>query len=98
MRENPLNPLKLLLSEIPIQQAFEGFAVPRFVAGHFMHGVMDGVQAEFLGFLGQVGLSLGGAVFGFHADAQVFLGAGRIQKTAGEIKYSISVQLLQVTL
>ena len=47
-----------------------------FVAGHFVHGVVDGVQAEFLGLLGQVGLALGGAVLGFHADAQVFLGAG----------------------
>ena len=50
--------------------------MPRFIAGHFMHGVMDGVQAELLGFLGQVGLALGGAVLGFHADAQVFLRAG----------------------
>ena len=50
--------------------------MPRFVAGHFMHGVMNSVQAELLGFLGQVGLALGGAVFGFHADAEVFLGAG----------------------
>ena len=41
-----------------------------------MDCVMDGVQTEFLGFLCQVGLALGGAVFGFHADAEVFLGVG----------------------
>ena len=44
------------LPEIPLQQSLEGLAVPRLVPGHFMHGVMDGVQAEFLGFLGQIGL------------------------------------------
>ena len=32
------------------------------VAGHFMHGVMDGVQVQRLGALGQVGLAGGGAV------------------------------------
>ena len=64
------------LLEVPFQQALEGFAVAGFVAGHFMDRVMDGVQAELLGLLGQVGLALGGAILGFHADAQVFLGAG----------------------
>ena len=66
----------LLLSEVPVQQALEGFSMPGFVAGHLMDRVVDGIEAELLGFLGQVGLALGGAVFGFHADAQVFLGAG----------------------
>ena len=64
------------LPEIPLQQACESLAMPGFVAGHFMHGVMDGVQAQLLGLLGQVGLALGGAVLGFHTDAQVFLRAG----------------------
>ena len=31
-----LKPLKFLLLEVPLQQALEGFAVPRFVAGHFI--------------------------------------------------------------
>ena len=74
--ENPLKPLIFLLLEVPFQQALEGFAVTSLVPCHFMDCVMNSVQAEFLGFLGQVGLALGGAVLGFHADLQVFLGAG----------------------
>ena len=27
------------LSEVPLRQALEGFAVPRFVAGHFIAGL-----------------------------------------------------------
>ena len=60
----------------PEQEKAVCFAVPCFAAGRFMDGVMDGIQAKLLGFLGQVGLALGGAVLGFHTDFQVFLGAG----------------------
>ena len=51
-----------LLAEVALQQAFEGLAVSGFVAGHFMHGVMDGVEVELLGELGELGLAGGGAV------------------------------------
>ena len=50
------------LSEIPLQQSLKALSVPGFVPGHFVDGVMDGVQAQLLGLLGQVGAALGGAV------------------------------------
>ena len=58
----PLLMLMILLAEVALQQAFESLAVAGFVAGHFMHGVMDGVQVQFLSLLGQVELAGGGAV------------------------------------
>ena len=36
--------------------------MPGFVPCHLMHGVVDGVQVQSLGALGQVGLAGGGAV------------------------------------
>ena len=48
-----------LLPEIPLQQAGESLAVPGFVAGHLVHGVVDGIQVQGLGALGQVGLAAG---------------------------------------
>ena len=51
-----------LLPEIPLQQPRKRLAVTGFVAGHLMHGVVDGVQVQSLCALGQVGLALGGAV------------------------------------
>ena len=33
-----------LLAEVAVQQTLEGLAVAGFVAGHFMDGVVDGVQ------------------------------------------------------
>ena len=44
------------------------------VAGHFMHSVVDGVEVQLLGELGQLGLACGGAVFGFDAHLEVLLG------------------------
>ena len=41
--------IRFLLAEVALQQAFERLAVAGFVAGHFMHGVMDGVEVERLG-------------------------------------------------
>ena len=63
-----------LLAEVALQQAFESLAVAGFVACHFMHGVMDGVQVQFLCLLGQVELAGGCAVLGFYAQFQVLLG------------------------
>lgn len=54
--------LLILLTEVTVQQAFESLAVPRLIACHFMYGVMDGVEVEFLGALGQVKLAGGCAV------------------------------------
>src|SRR5699024_9289628 len=46
-----------LLTEVTLQQTSEGLAVAGFVAGHLVDGVVDGVQVECLGALGQVGLA-----------------------------------------
>ena len=51
-----------LLVEVPLQQAFERLTMAGLVAGHFMHGVVDGIQIQFLGLLGQIELALGSAV------------------------------------
>ena len=51
-----------LLAEVALQQAFESLAVTRLVAGHLMHGVVDGIEVELLCQLGQLGLAGGGAV------------------------------------
>jgi len=63
-----------LLVEVALQQAFESLAVAGFIAGHFMHGVVDGVEVQLLGELGQLGLACGCAVFGFDAHFEVLLG------------------------
>ena len=54
--------LDFLLAEVALQQAFESLAVAGFVAGHFMHGVVDGVEVQLLCELGELGLAGGGAV------------------------------------
>ena len=51
-----------LLAEVALQQAFKGFSMSGFVAGHFMHGVVDGVEVQLLCELGELGLAGGGAV------------------------------------
>ena len=58
----PLLMLMILLAEVALQQAFESLAVAGLIAGHFMHGVVDGVQVQLLGTLGQIELALGCAV------------------------------------
>ena len=50
------------LAEVALQQAFESLAMAGFVAGHFMHGIMDGVQVQFLSQLRQLELAGGRAV------------------------------------
>ena len=49
------------LLEISFQQAFEGLAVTGLVAGHFLDGVVVGIQAGLLGAGGQIELAGGGA-------------------------------------
>jgi len=36
-------------AKVSLQQTLECFAVAGFVAGHFVYGVMNGVEIEFLG-------------------------------------------------
>ena len=64
-QSHPTKSLKyqwFLLPEISLQQALEGFAVAGFVTGHFMHGVVDGIEVQSLGTLCQISLAGGGAV------------------------------------
>ena len=63
-----------LLAEVALQQAFESLAMAGFIAGHFMHGDMDGVQIQLLGHQRQIKLALGSAVLGVHAHFEVLLG------------------------
>ena len=66
--------MDFFLAEVPLQQALEGLAVTGLVPGHLMHGVVDGVQVQLLGLLGQLELAGGGAVLGVNAHLQVLLG------------------------
>src|SRR5699024_9291398 len=63
-----------LLAEVALQQAGESLAVAGLIAGHLMDGVMDSIEVQLLGLLGQVGLALGSAVLGLYAHLQVLLG------------------------
>ena len=49
--------LNFLLAEITLEQPLERLAVAGFVARHLMHGVVDGVQVQLLGLLGQLKLA-----------------------------------------
>ena len=51
-----------LLAEVALEQAFESLAMASLVAGHFMHGVMDGVEVKRLGHQSQLELAGGRAV------------------------------------
>ena len=73
---NPCTCLLFLLAEVPFQQSFERAAMSRFILCHFVHGIVDGVEVQGLGLLGELELAGGGAVFGFHADAEVLGGGG----------------------
>ena len=44
------------------------------IASHLVDGIMDGIQIQRLGFLGQLGLAHGSAVFGLHSHLQVLFG------------------------
>ena len=69
------------LAEVALQQALERLAVAGLVAGHLVDGVVDGVQVELLGLLGQLELAGGGAVLGVHTHLQV---AKRLRRSAPE--------------
>ena len=64
----------LLLAEVALEQAFKSLAVACLIAGHFVDSVVDGVEVQLLGQLGQLGLAGGRAVFGFDAHFEVLLG------------------------
>ena len=51
-----------LLAEVAVQQTLERLAVTGFVAGHLVDGVVDGIQAQGLGLLGQLGLRYHGLI------------------------------------
>jgi hypothetical protein len=61
---------------MPRQKPLEAGAVAGFVAGHFVDGVVNGVQALFFGAFGNVGLARARAVFRFDTQFQVLFGAG----------------------
>ena len=63
------------IAEVPLQQTLEGLAVTGLVAGHFMNGIMDGIEPQLLGLFGQLELAGGSAVLGVHPHLQVLLGA-----------------------
>ena len=45
------------LAEVALQETLKGLAVAGLVAGHLVHGVVDGVQVQLLGLLGQLELA-----------------------------------------
>ena len=49
--------MDFFLAEVPLQQALESLAMSGLVASHLVNGVVDGVQVQSLGALGQVGLA-----------------------------------------
>ena len=66
-------------AEVPLQQALESLAVTGLVAGHLMHGVVDGVQVVLLGQLSQLELAGGSAVLSVNTHLQV---AKRLRRSA----------------
>ena len=48
---------RIALAEISLEETLERFAVAGFVASHLMNRIVDGVEAEFLGYLGEFGLA-----------------------------------------
>ena len=65
--------VKILL-EIPLQQALECLAVTGLVPGHLVNGVMDSVQAQLLGLLGNGHLAGSGAVLSVYTHLKILLG------------------------
>ena len=61
------------LAKVALEQASESLAVASLVAGHLVHGVVDGIEASGLGALGKIGLAGGGAILGLNAHLEVLL-------------------------
>ena len=59
--ENRLIFKGFILLEVALQQALEGAAMTGLVAGHLVHGVVDGVEAVLLRAQGEVKLAARGA-------------------------------------
>ena len=76
----PLSPKKslfiwvFLFPEVALEETGEGLAVPCLVAGHFVDGVVDGVEIQLLGALGEGGLAGGGTVLRLDPHLQILLG------------------------
>ena len=89
-------PFYAFLFEVSLQQTLQSLAVASFVASHLVDGVVDGVEVESLGFLGQLGLAGGGAVFGGNAHFEVLLGAvghnftEKLGKLGGVLRFFVS--------
>ena len=64
----------ILFAEITLVEAFETFAVAGFILGHFMYGIVHGVEVLLLGHAGQAHFVLAGAALGVHALVEVGLG------------------------
>ena len=67
------------LAEVALQQALESLAVAGLVASHLVDGVVDGVQTQLLGLLGQLEFAGGGTVLGLDAHLKV---AKRLRRSA----------------
>ena len=62
-------------AKVAVEQTFKSLSVASFVAGHFVHSVVDRVEVQFLRALGESHLALGRAVLGVYAHLEVLLGA-----------------------
>ena len=65
---------RFFLLEISLKKTLKCLAVSGLVAGHFMDGVVDGVQTVLLGASGQIELALGCAELAVNAPCQILLG------------------------
>ena len=68
---NAANPGVGDLLEVTLQQTLQCLAVTGLVAGHFVDGVVDGIQAVLLGAGSQIELALGCAELAVNAPCQV---------------------------
>ena len=67
--------LSALFVEVALQQALEAAAMTGLILCHLVDGVVDGVEVQLLGLLGQIHLAGTGTALGVNAHLQVLLGA-----------------------